>query len=176
MQEQLQRAISENQQLLETLHDFATRIRPVELDDLGLHDAVESHLWEFKARSGIEFNLDSNIDGQKLPPVVAENCYRLVQESLNNVLKHADATQVDVSIVLQGTTTECNQELSIVVRDDGIGVPSASPDGMIDGNSGLGILGMRERVDLLGGNLNIESAQSLGTTVHAVIPIVDPKA
>ena len=173
-QDQLSRAINESQQLLDTLHDFASRIRPVELDDLGLHDAVESYLWSFKARSGIECNLESNVADRDLPSVVAENSYRLVQESLNNVLKHANATHVNVAINLTQMNGERDQKLSIVVQDDGSGVPATPSRETIDGKSGLGILGMQERVDLLGGKLKIESAQSLGTSVHAVIPINDP--
>ena len=171
---QLERAIDESEQLLKALHDFASRVRPVELDDLGLHDAVESHLWEFKDRSGIQFHLESNIDGVDLPSVVSENVYRLIQESLNNVVKHSNATRVDVKI--EQTNIENQNVLNIVVRDDGTGpLNSVETDG-IDGvsfndNGRLGILGMRERVDLLGGTFHLRTEIAAGTKVEVSVPI-----
>jgi signal transduction histidine kinase len=171
---QLKRAIEESQELLDALRHFATRIRPVELDDLGLHDAVESHLWEFKDRTGIEIHLDSNIDKVNLPAAISENVYRLIQESLNNVLKHANATRVDVSIIrnMQGDAPV----LCLRVRDNGVGVAGAAAarkqgNQGSDGTPRLGILGMRERVDLLGGTMNLVSQTELGTTINVILPL-----
>jgi signal transduction histidine kinase len=171
---QLQRAIDESEQLLDTLHDFAAKIRPSELDDLGLHDAVESHLWEFKNRTEIEFDLDSNIDNVPLPPAIAENVYRLIQESLNNVLKHANATRVNVAIRLNDQAGE--KVLCLCVKDDGVGARNASEHQVpgqksVEGSSRLGILGMQERVDLLGGTLDLVSRTDEGTTVSVTLPI-----
>jgi signal transduction histidine kinase len=174
IEEQLRRAIDESEQLLNTLHDFATRVRPVELDDLGLHDAVESHLWEFKQRSGIDIGFESNVNQVELPPVISENVYRLIQESLNNVLKHADATRVDVAIELQDTPVV--KTLSVRIKDDGVGARANSgnedhDNTILDGNRRLGILGMRERVDLLGGQLEFISQPGQGTAIEVVVPV-----
>ena len=174
LEEQLGRAIDESEQLLNTLHDFATRVRPVELDDLGLHDAVESHLWEFNQRSGIEIGFASNVNDLDLPPVIAENVYRLIQESLNNVVKHADATRVDVAIELQDESQP--HALSVTIEDDGVGAQSKSDSEdsdrtILDGNRRLGILGMRERVDLLGGTLEFISLAGQGTTIKVRVPV-----
>ena len=174
IQEQLCRAIDESEQLLNTLHDFATRVRPVALDDLGLHDAVESHLWEFQQRSGIDFGFESNVDQVELPPVIAENVYRLIQESLNNVLKHADATRVDVAIELHDAHSA--HTLSVRIGDDGVGTQANSgtentDNTILDGNRRLGILGMRERVDLLGGTLEFISQLGQGTIIKVVVPV-----
>lgn len=171
---QLRRAIDESEHLLETLHDFATRIRPVELDDLGLHDAVESHLWEFKNRTRIDFEFDSNLDRFPLPAVISENVYRLIQESLNNVVKHADATHVRVSIMLEKSGAET--VLNILVQDDGVGASETIEHLQADGKNPvgkphLGILGMRERVELLGGTLDITFQEGNGTMVHACVPV-----
>ena len=171
---QLQQAINASEHLLETLHDFAARVRPVELDDLGLHDAVESHLWDFKNRTRIDFEFDSNLDQLCLPAVISENVYRLIQESLNNVVKHANATRVAVSIMLEISDT--GRVLNICVQDDGVGaleaVEQLRTDGKdLSGRLHLGILGMRERVDLLGGSLNLISEEGIGTKVLASVPI-----
>jgi signal transduction histidine kinase len=179
VKQQLQRAIDESEQLLNTLHDFAARVRPVELDDLGLYDAVESHLWEFKQRSGIEFGFQSNINQVELPAVIAENVYRLIQESLNNVLKHADATRVEVTIELQDSKP--GSALLVRITDDGVGTSTSSENGdskdtLLDGNRRLGILGMRERVDLLGGSLELKSQLGQGTTIDVHVPLGGPVA
>ncbi len=174
---QLERAIDESEQLLDTLHDFATRVRPDVLDDLGLHDAVESHLWDFRERTGIEVHLESTIHDANLPMVVAENVYRLIQESLNNVVRHANASRVDVAMQL----TEVNGDpaLLVSVQDDGTGavnpadeVGSLRPPGK--GQPRLGILGMQERVDLLGGHLDMVSGTNQGTAVRISVPLGDP--
>ncbi len=162
--------------MLDTLHDFATRVRPIELDDLGLHDAVESHLWEFKSRSGIDFDFECNLNHFQLPTVISENVYRLIQESLNNVLKHADATRVAVSITLEKSDQQT--ALKLRVQDDGVGaanlIESLPADGKnTAGKFRLGILGMRERVDLLGGSFELTSQAGNGTTVQAWIPITE---
>ena len=112
-----------------------------------------------------------------LPAVIAENVYRLIQESLNNVLKHADATRVDVSIELQDETTP--HALSVRIRDDGVGAQTTPEDQesknmILDGNRRLGILGMRERVDLLGGTLELISEIGQGTTINVMVPIDEP--
>ena len=174
LQEQLRRIIAESAQLLDTLHDFASRIRPVELDDLGLRDAIESRLWEFKDRSGIQFEFDSNVDQYQLPTVIAENVYRLIQESLNNILKHSNATFVKVGVNLIRTNATYDNALIVTIQDDGVGLTESiqsSITGKLDDRSRLGILGMRERVDLLGGTMEIKSEPGAGTAIEARVPV-----
>ncbi len=161
---ELQRAIRYVDQLLATLHDFAGRIRPSVLDDLGLTDAVESYLHEFRERTGLRVHLDARVDGHNLPPVVAENVYRLIQESLNNVLKHANAGEVSVSMNI--TDAGGTRRFCMAVADDGQGAA-----GSANGHEGLGIVGMKERVDLIGGSLRIDSSPGAGTTVNVLIPL-----
>lgn len=165
--QQIQRTIDESEHLIDTLHDFATRIRPVELDDLGLHDAIESHLWEFKQRSGIDADFRSNIDQFELAPVVSENVYRLIQESLNNILKHAQATNVLVEIHQCGSD---QNRLSVKIHDDGIGTVEPN-DTAIAGARRLGILGMRERVDLMGGTIELDAQPGQGTIISVNVPL-----
>lgn len=173
----LQRAIDDTEHLLTTLHDFATRVRPVELDDLGLEEAVESHLQQFQDRTGIDFRLDFDLNQYALPAVVSENVYRLIQECLNNVAKHADASGVAVVVELERLAD--SHVLQVSVQDDGVGASEAIENLRADGKSPdgkqhLGILGMRERVDLLGGTLEIKSQAGLGTAIRARIPVQDP--
>lgn len=165
-QDHLQRAIKENEQLLHTLHDFAKRVRPSTLDDLGLTDAVESYVSEFQKRTGIQVELNTSLDGTRIPPAVSENVFRLVQELLTNVVKHADAKQVKIN--LNAKLEDSNPYFELFVSDDGIGQVESEVN-----VSRLGILGMRERVDLLRGKLEIESAAHQGTAVKVRIPLVE---
>ncbi len=168
-QEQLKRAIDESEQLLHALHDFATRVRPDVLDDFGLHDAIESHLWEFENRTSIEVRLESSIKDVEIPPIIAENVFRLVQESLNNVLKHSHATRVDVAVELRNTGD--SSDLFVRVSDDGVGAKQAMEHPDPSDGQRLGILGMQERVELLGGSIKFLSESSGGTAVQVCIPL-----
>jgi two-component system sensor histidine kinase DegS len=112
--------------------------------------------------------LVSDLKNVELPPVVAENVFRLLQESLNNVVKHADASHVGVQIEVNPNNVDINGQslLQVVVSDNGVGQALDAVDG-----SRLGILGMKERVDLMGGSLKIDSPENSGTTVSVQIPL-----
>lgn len=159
----LQRAIEENETLLSSLHAFAKRVRPAVLDDLGLADAIETHLAEFAERTGVQVDSNISLPGT-IPNEIADNTFRLVQESLNNVAKHADASAVylDVCITEQGP-----KRLSLSIRDDGCG------SGAAGNGTGLGLVGMQERVDLLGGKLTIESLAGHGTSIAIELPLTE---
>jgi len=117
----LERAIGENETLLQTLHEFARRVRPAVLDDLGLRDAMESHVMEFRTRTQVETVLRFDCDPNQLPTVIADNVFRLVQESLNNVAKHAKATHVEVLLSTQQKHHDKDSELLVMIRDNGCG-------------------------------------------------------
>ena len=158
----LQRAIHENETLLRTMHEFAKRVRPAVLDDLGLEEAIDSHLQEFAKRTGVEVDAQLELPAREIPDEIAGHSYRLVQESLNNVAKHAGASKVEIKV---GTMDDPNRHLQIFVRDNGCGQDETETHG------GLGIIGMRERVELLGGKLNITSSKNCGTTVLIELPL-----
>ncbi|MEO2033405.1 MAG: histidine kinase [Planctomycetaceae bacterium] len=162
----LERAIRENEQLLQSLHSFATRVRPAVLDDLGLRDAMESHLWEFQERTGIEVDANLSFDSAEIPDEIADNAYRLLQESLNNVAKHADASTVRVRMSIE--KHDASQQLCIAIRDDGRGHDTS-------GNNGqrLGLLGIQERVDLLAGELQLKSDRHADTSIEMSLPFRD---
>ncbi len=146
-------------------HDLAIDIRPTALDDLGLIAALSAYIDRWSGRTGIaaEFQPTGVVAGDRFPPEVETTAYRIVQEALNNVAKYAMARRVSVILERQG------DELTALVEDDGRGFDPARPGPA--GRRSLGLLGMRERVNLVGGTLLIESGDGVGTTVRARIPL-----
>lgn len=148
------------------VHHLALELRPTALDDLGLHTALANYVEEWSQRSGVEIDFQSHgLDVERLPLPIETALYRVVQEGLTNVLKHARARRV--SLILQRSQSE----VVAVIEDDGCGfdaeeVVSAS------GTAGrLGLRGMRERVSLVGGTLTVESSPDKGATIFARIPL-----
>jgi PAS domain S-box-containing protein len=148
------------------VHSLALELRPTALDDLGLEAALANYAEGWSERSGIEVDFHGNgLDGVRLPVLIETALYRLVQEALTNVLKHAAAQRV--SVVLQRTPGQ----VSAVVEDDGRGFDADSAPAASAAERRLGLLGMRERVSLVGGTLTVESAVGRGTTVIARVPL-----
>lgn len=149
---------------IEKLQNLITELRPAALDEIGLLPALESLLRRIAGAHGL--TVDSTVDldyeagrrATRLEPEIESTAYRLVQEALTNVAKHAQAERVRVAV------EERDERLSIEVRDDGRGFDARQVDG------GFGLLGMRERVELLAGSLTIDSRHGSGTTIHAVLP------
>ena len=149
------------EQVVETLHDvrrLAVELRPMVLDDFGLVAALERLRDTFSEQTGMRVHLESQIGG-RLPSDVETALYRIVQEALTNIVKHAQANSI--SIVL----TRSSRAVTAVIEDDGRGF---TPDG---GGEGLGLLGVGERLALLGGKLKIESSPGAGTTIVAEVPL-----
>jgi signal transduction histidine kinase len=141
------------------LRALAVELRPTALDDFGLEAALERLVDTFGRRTGLAIELLVSGVEQRLGEQVETGLYRIVQESLTNVAKHAGA--VHVSVILRGS----DDALSLVVEDDGRGFDQSRP------GQGLGLVSMRERVELLGGNLRIESSPGRGTTVAVEVPV-----
>jgi signal transduction histidine kinase len=148
-------------QALQDVRRLAVELRPTALDDFGLAAAVERLAETFEERTGIHTALQANLPDGRLPIDTETVLYRIVQEALTNVIKHAGAERV--SIVL----TERDGAVRAVVEDDGRGF--AADDVRDDA---LGVVGMRERVALVGGTLEVESAPGAGTTLAAYVPLV----
>ena len=138
---------------------LAVELRPSALDDFGLVPAVERLADTFREQSGLQVDLESQLGEERLPNEVETTVYRVIQEALTNIVKHADAGRV--SILLQRK----NSSVVAVVEDDGAGFDPA--DARADA---LGLAGMRERVSLAGGRLQVESTPGSGTTVVAEVP------
>lgn len=145
------------------VHQLALQLRPVVLDDLGLRAALANCVEEWAEQAGAEADFHAvGFDGDRLPPPVETALYRVTQEALTNVLRHASARRV--SVVLQRSAGQ----VLVVVEDDGRGFDpeSAAPDA-----PRLGVIGMRERLALVGGSLAVESGTGRGTTLTAQVPL-----
>ncbi len=145
------------------VHHLALELRPTALDDLGLQAALANYADGWSERAGVEVDFHAaGLDGGRLPAPVETALYRVVQEALTNVLRHAGARRVNV--VLQRSAGQ----VAAVVEDDGRGFDPESAPGA--GNR-LGVLGMRERAALVGGSLTVESAAGRGTTIIVRVPL-----
>jgi signal transduction histidine kinase len=150
--------------VIDGLHRLAADLRPVSLDHLGL----EAALRQYARSAGSKFDLvvrfkARGFTGERLPPAVETALYRVVQEAMTNVVRHARATRVDVLAERRG------DRVLVMVEDDGVGF---EPDQVYGDHFGL--LGMRERAVALGGVLTVESAPGAGTTVVVEVPSADP--
>ncbi|HEY72832.1 MAG: hypothetical protein B6I35_02865 [Anaerolineaceae bacterium 4572_32.2] len=146
---------------LENLHRLSVNLRPASLDYLGLAPALEHYVELFDQRHSITSRFETiGLDDERLPPAVETAIYRIVQEAMTNVLRHAQATRVDVLLERRG------DQIVTIIEDDGVGL-----DHVAATKSGrLGLLGMQERAEMLNGTLTIESSASAGTTVLVEIP------
>jgi signal transduction histidine kinase len=145
---------------LQDVRRLAVELRPSALDDFSLVPALERLTSSFATQTGIDVDLEATLPGARLPSEVETALYRLVQEALTNVVKHARASRVSVVLTRKGDA------VSVVVEDDGVGFEAARAR-----SEGLGLVGMRERVALLGGRLAIESRPGAGTTFVAEVPV-----
>ncbi len=143
----------------ETTRSIVTHLRPKLLDDLGLFAAAEFLARETKARTGLTCRLSLPTTEMELPPEIASTAFRVLQESLTNVARHARAQEVALSLGEQDGT------LSVEVEDDGAGFMPGRK------SSGVGLIGMRERVRHVGGTIEIDSAPGHGTRVRARLPL-----
>ncbi|MBV8081240.1 MAG: GAF domain-containing protein [Actinobacteria bacterium] len=137
---------------------LTVELRPPALDDFGLQAALERLTTVLEERSGVQTEL--NVAASSLPPIVETALYRIVQEALTNVVKHAHARSVSVVVAQGPSSVRC------VIEDDGQGF---SPDAVREG--ALGLVGMRERLHLLGGRLEIQATPGRGTTLVAELPL-----
>jgi signal transduction histidine kinase len=162
--EEMRRALEDLRALVvATLQDvrrLAVELRPKALDDFGLVAALERLTETFSEATAIEVELEAQIGAGRLPNEVETTLYRIVQEALTNIVKHAEAQHVSILVVRRhGTATA-------VIEDDGRGFDVGAVT-----DEGLGLLGMRERAALLGGRVTVESSETGGTTVAAEVPV-----
>jgi signal transduction histidine kinase len=145
---------------LQDVRRLAVQLRPKALDDFGLVPALERLVQTFSESSGIGVELEAQIGEERLPSDVETTVYRIVQEALTNVVKHAEATRVSILLVRRDAT------VTAVVEDDGLGFdPEAA------GEDSLGLEGMRERVELHEGRMTVETAPGSGTTLRVEVPL-----
>jgi signal transduction histidine kinase len=145
------------------LRRLSHELRPTVLDDLGLRPAIEFLRDGIVMRTGLTIQVEGP-ENQRYPQSIETGLYRVVQEALNNVVKHAEATTVAVRIDHDQGNLVCT------VEDDGKGYEVAA-EGVAGNERGFGLMGMRERLKHLGGSLRIQSAPGLGTRIIATIPL-----
>jgi signal transduction histidine kinase len=146
----------------ERVRDLSHELRPAMLDHLGLVPAVEFLAANFAQRTGLRITVNSTLKG-KLPPKFALAMYRIIQEGLTNVRRHAHASQVRIQIGKRVNLVRC------LIADNGVGFdPIASEK---TARPGLGLLGIRERLNTLGGKLRIQSAEGRGTKLEISAPL-----
>jgi signal transduction histidine kinase len=146
------------------VHQFARDLRPTALDDLGLIPALTSYMKNFTARTGVRTHLTAFAALDKLGVARRTLLYRVAQEALTNVARHARASRVEVTILREA------KSVRMEVSDDGRSFQVQSVL-LARGNKRLGLLGMRERVEVVGGVFDIESVPGTGTKIIAQIPI-----
>jgi PAS domain S-box-containing protein len=139
-------------------------LRPPALGDVGLYGAIGSLLDQFTTSSGVHADVHTTgTEGERLPDAIETTLYRVLQEALTNVWKHAAAKNVSVIIERHP------DQVQLIVEDDGTGFEHA--DDGDDHGARFGLLGMRERISLIGGSFNIESSPEQGTTLYVRVPL-----
>lgn len=144
-----------------TVRRIATELRPSILDDLGLIAAMEWQSEEFQKRAEIKTTFKSNVHNANLQPALATGVFRIYQESLTNVLRHALATEVKSSLIINAGTLE------LVITDNGKGFNPQD----IEHKKTLGLLGMKERTLIMGGTYEISGKPGMGTSVRIIVPL-----
>ncbi len=168
----------ELQNLKETVRESLRDIRkiiydllPMSLADLGLVPTLEKLVRDFEDETGIHVVFIADQQSTHLMKQLIEvTLFRVVQEGLSNIRKHAGATQVQISISLRADESE------LLIKDNGIGFDPATLAGVRDTDRGYGLYSMRERVDLLKGTMVLNTAPSKGTEIHVIIPLSDEEA
>jgi signal transduction histidine kinase len=145
---------------LQDVRRLAVQLRPKALDDFGLVPALERLVQTFSEASGIEVDVEAQLGEERLPSEVETTLYRIVQEALTNVVKHAEATKVSILLVRRDNSA------TAVIEDNGQGFDLATAP-----KERLGLEGMRERAELHDGRLTVESAPGAGTTLVVEVPL-----
>jgi signal transduction histidine kinase len=151
--------------LLEQIRNLALDLHPAVLDDFGLPAALRCYARRLAQRGGLQLDLGVADFAERLPPAIETTCFRVAQEALTNVVRHARARRVAVELRSDGVTAR------LLVRDDGVGFDAAAgpADGPADRH--LGLLSMRERVALAGGDIVIASKTGTGTEIAVSFPL-----
>ena len=149
--------------MIEQVQTLAFELRPSMLDDFGLIGALQLLVTRHGERTGVRTSFDATRTDARAPVEIETACFRIAQEALSNVARHARARHVEVTLTVQHVAIE------LTVKDDGVGFNAHRL------RTGLGLVGMGERAELAGGRLDVESAPGAGTTVTARFPLSSPK-
>jgi PAS domain S-box-containing protein len=167
----LARRLKESLQVVERVqeqvHDLSLNLRPSMLDDLGLEPALRWYTARQAALAGLQAEVRAEPWEHRLDPMIETECFRIAQEALTNVVKHAKAHTVTVEL----SKNDDDGQLHLSVRDDGIGFDVAGLREQAVRGASLGLLSMEERATLAGGGLDYDSTPGRGTEVHAWFPL-----
>lgn len=141
---------------------LAWKIRPASLGNGSLEDAVEGLLEDWRERSALAFDVHFDLSGRRLSPSIEATLFRVLQEAIVNVARHAKASRVGV--IFRATATD----VQLIVEDDGSGIGPANTGNRSEPH--LGLVGIRERVAIAGGSLEIETTDGRGTTLLVTVP------
>ena len=162
--ERLQKLKTLVEELMDQAHHLAWELRPAALDNIGLRAALEQYLANWGQSTGVEADFATRGFGaERLTKPIETALYRVIQEALTNVQRHAGASLV--SVLLE----KMDGDVSAIVEDNGRGFNAEA--GAASDTARLGLVGMRERIELVGGNLTIESSVGQGTTIYARVPM-----
>ena len=154
----LERVHSQAYEVAVKVRRMAHELRPPVLSTLGLKQALLTHCSKFSSSTHIPIKVDIEDKVNELPDVYGIILYRVLQEALTNIAKHASANRIWVEVSLE------DRYVNLIVQDNGIGLPADKP------TSGIGITGMKERVALVGGELHVRSGKTGGTILAATLP------
>jgi signal transduction histidine kinase len=167
----LARRLKESLQVVERVqeqvHDLSLNLRPSMLDDLGLEPALRWYTARQAALAGLQAEVRAEPWEHRLDPMIETECFRIAQEALTNVVKHAKAPTVTVEL----SKNDDDGQLHLSARDDGIGFDVAGLREQAVRGASLGLLSMEERATLAGGGLDYDSTPGRGTEVHAWFPL-----
>lgn len=155
---------------IQIIRRVATELRPGILDNLGLVAAIEWQATEFEDRSGVFCDLKLEIEETLLDPEISTVCFRIFQETLTNIVRHAKASRVEVT--LAHDRIDDDDAIVLTVRDNGRGIS----EGEIVNSTSIGLIGMRERAAQVGGDLLVFGLPGQGTTVTMRLPLPAPAA
>jgi signal transduction histidine kinase len=165
VKEELTEIRSNIRDLIDELRRICGALRPPTIDSLGLGAAIQSYARDWTRRTGIPANLDLDVNLGRLPETIELSIFRIVQEGLNNVHKHAQANHVQI-----GLKHTSPRALLITISDDGQGLDEGFDLSTLSAEGHYGLLGLSERVALLGGRLNIQNQASGGLLIQVEIP------
>jgi two-component system sensor histidine kinase UhpB len=165
LQPQIEECVATTAHALERVRQLSLSLRPLQLDDLGLIAALRSHLDRQAKIGGLTPHFEANDAPQQVPPDTETACFRVAQEAINNVLRHAHARTLWMRVF----TTE--QGLGLSVRDDGVGFDLDSARRRAAAGGSLGVVSMEERVALSGGSFELRTAPGQGTILLATFPL-----
>lgn len=160
LQENVRRLVGVAETSIRTVRELCRELRPPLLDEIGIAAAIENHLEEFSRRTDIEHRLRLDVEIGLQSPAVATALFRILQEALTNVARHARSRRVDVLLKKE------ESKIVLEVHDDGIGVSRAA----LSAPKSLGLLGMKERALAVGGTLKIQGKAGKGTRVRVTVP------